>query len=372
MARRNHRWKSWGLLMLSIGGTTIAGAQSPGTPAYPAAHPGYATNSPAPAQNSPQRFRMRDLFAATLATVVQSSGVALASSLSQGMNGAITQWLGRKSTTRSAEFAYPSATGATAPMPAPYPNYESAPDSSAAPQPGMPGGAPDTYPGANGYPGQDSYPGTDSYPMPGAAGGAADIGFPNNGDVYAGIAYEIHTLSPGGVSQRIDPQNHTFRGGERFMVHYRPSLPGLIRVFNTDGRGRTTQIDSTQSGGGGLESLGPYEFADEPGNEVLILELQPCANSALMTATRSIVKVGSAGMPNAEYPNAPNAVPTPASLNLGNCGRPATRGLKTKTRSIRKVDVEDGTSFALDAVAPAEMASGSLAARQVTITLVHR
>ncbi len=224
--------------------------------------------------------------------------------------------------------------------------------------------------GDNSYPMPNATPGEDM--SPGAGGGAADIGSPNSGDVYAGIAYEIHALAPGGASQRIDPQNHVFRSGERFVVHYRPSLPGIIRVFNTDGRGRTTQIDSTQAGGGGLESLGPYEFADEPGNEVLVLELQPCTNAALMTATRSIVKVGSAGMPNADYPNAPMSAPAPASLNLGNCDRTATRGLKTKTRSIRKVAVESGTSFALDAVAPAELASGNLAARQVTITLVHR
>ena len=52
------------------------------------------------------------------------------------------------------------------------------------------------------------------------------------------------------------------------MVNYRPSLRGIIRVFNTDGRGRTTQIDSTEAGG--VSRIpGPDDFADEPGNEAL-------------------------------------------------------------------------------------------------------
>jgi hypothetical protein len=59
-------------------------------------------------------------------------------------------------------------------------------------------------------------------------------------------------------------------------------------------------------------------------------------------------------------------------LQLSACGSPATRGLRTKTRDIRKVSVEQGTSFALDPLATSEMSSGDVAPRQVTITLTHR
>jgi hypothetical protein len=60
-------------------------------------------------------------------------------------------------------------------------------------------------------------------------------------------------------------------------------------------------------------------------------------------------------------------------MGLGDCSATATRGLKkTKTRDIRKVTVESGTSFALDPIAPTELGAGDMSARQVTITLHHR
>jgi hypothetical protein len=80
-----------------------------------------------------------------------------------------------------------------------------------------------------------------------------------------------------------------------------------------------------------------------------------------MTQTRDIVKVQSGG--------------GTASLQLAGCDSPTTtRRLKAKpkTRDIRKVSVEDGTSFAMDPLSPAELASGQLAPREVTITLEHR
>ena len=60
-------------------------------------------------------------------------------------------------------------------------------------------------------------------------------------------------------------------------------------------------------------------------------------------------------------------------LSLPSCGRTLTRGLKKpKTRDIRKVGVEEGTSYALDQVSQREITSGQYDSRSVTITFHHR
>ena len=59
-------------------------------------------------------------------------------------------------------------------------------------------------------------------------------------------------------------------------------------------------------------------------------------------------------------------------MGLSDCSSTATRGLKAKTRDIRKVSVESGTAFALDPISANELGSGNMAPRQVTITLHHR
>jgi hypothetical protein len=133
-----------------------------------------------------------------------------------------------------------------------------------------------------------------------------------------------------------------------------------VDVYNVNAAGQQAQIDTANVAAGQLANLGPYEFTDLTGNETLILSLSPCSTNALMTATRNIVKVMDASTGG------------PAPLQLSACGGAATRGLRTKTRDIRKVSVEQGTSFALDPLAAAELSSGDVAPRQVTITLAHR
>ena len=183
-------------------------------------------------------------------------------------------------------------------------------------------------------------------------------GPPNS--LYAGFAYEIHAIGAGGYAQPVDPATHAFRTGDRFKVVYRPSLPGQVDVYNTNAAGQTSRIDSLSVAAGQLAELGPYEFTAMTGNETLILSLAPCSSNALMTATRNIVKVPD-GASNGG-----------GSFQLAQCGSPATRGLRTKTRDIRKVSVEGGTNFGLDPLSPSEVSSGDVAPRQITISLQHQ
>jgi hypothetical protein len=361
--------------------------------------------APAPA---PRPGGMRDVFAATLAAVVQSTGVSAASAVSQGLNGAIANWLDRKAQ-RKQQRQYTTSTYGS-PAPAGYPQYPGDPAQSSYPQMGAPG-AGDTgnaYPGT-GYP---STPADNGYPntnTPGGypAGGASNDGYPSTGypdtgnstgdypgggypstnypgsdypggaapgngspgglpPLYAGFAYEIHALGAGGYSQPVDPATHAFRTGDRFKVLYRPSLPGQVDVYNINPAGQNTHIDTLSVAAGQLAELGPYEFTDLRGNETLILSLSACSTPALMTATRNIVKVPEGG--SGDYPVGNGG------FELDPCGSPTTRSLRarTKTRDIRKVTVEGGTNFGLDPLSAREMSSGDVAARQITITLQHQ
>jgi hypothetical protein len=358
--------------------------------------PGY----PIQQQAAPRQPGMRDVFAATLAAVVQSTGVAAASAISGGMNGAISGWLDRKNQRKGmmsyqgVQPGYGSQPGyGTQPGYAPYPGE----------QPGAPGPLPQGYPGVpggtsngeptTGYPGTDGsstgYPGTNptenGYPntglpnagmpntgYPGADGGNGNYpgvpgggssgmpGMPGGDSLYAGFAYEIHAIGAGGYAQPVDPATHAFRTGDRFKVVYRPSMPGQVDVYNTNAAGQTSRIDTLNVAAGQLAELGPYEFTAMTGNETLILSLAPCSSAALMTATRNIVKV-------------PDAMSGGnGSFQLSQCGSPATRGLRTKTRDIRKVSMEGGTNFGLDQLTPGEVTSGDVAPRQITISLQHQ
>lgn len=351
------------------------------------AYPQYPQTTPYPQQPAPGTVmrppRMRDMFAATLATVLQTTGQTAMMSVSQGLQGAINNWFvrntqGRQMMAMPMPAPMPGYANNMQPQSAPgaepaYPSYPTPNESGAVP-PANDNGAYPAYP-SNGdvspaaAPANANYP---SYPTPGASGDAypnpqtesggnvgAPPAMPASSPIYAGIAYEVHAIGRDGSTTRVDPASHVFHTGDRFRVFYRPALPGRVDVFNINGSGQNTQIDTVQVAAGDLASLGPYEFSDAGGSETLILRLSPCATPALVAATRSIVKVQ-------------GAAPTQAGLNLGSCGATSTRGIHQKTRSIRKVAVEGGTSFALDQVAPSELSSGQLDARQVTITLQHQ
>jgi hypothetical protein len=400
------------LALVAAAAAPAAQAQVPG-----GAYPRYPQQYAEPAQPP----RMRDLFAASLAAALTGVGNATVGAVAQGVTGNINSWFSRRNAraTGAAMPGYGAAAGyggsGNDPYGGSYPASGAAgyppPDPSAYPNPGgayppayppaspgnpamsagyadpgtaYPGdpagtsagmavpGAPAGYPsGTSGYPDPtNAYPSSSAYPPGGT--GAQGAGYPAStpaypgasdpvGGVYAGVAYEIQALRADGSATRVDPATYVFRGGDRFRIDYRPSLPGQLEVLNQNPAGQLSTIDSVSVGGGALQSLGPYEFTAMAGTETLIIRLMPCSTPALMTQTRDIVKVrdgqGAQG----------------GGLPLPSCNATATRGLRhAKTRDIRKVSVEGGTSFALDRLAPGELASGQLDARQITITLQHR
>ena len=328
-----------------------------------------------PQQQPAQAHPMRALFAQSLASVAQSTGTAAVVAVADGLTGALQSWFDNRRQRKGANGAlgnnYYPPNAAPAPAPAPnYPNYPNdapmAPQGYPAPSPDGGGyptpGDPNAYPGSNGYP----TPATDPY-LPTQSGYPTPTPASTPAQLYAGIAYEIHLLQPNGVTAPVDPMTYTFRTGDQFRVYYRPSLPGRVDVFNINAAGQNAQIDSSIVAAGELASLGPYEFTQLQGEETLILKLSPCMTQATYATTRNIVKAqGASGM-------GATANPTNNPLGFDNCNAPATRGLKAKpkTRDIRKVSVEGGTSFALDPIAPDEFGGGDMASRQVTITLHH-
>lgn len=356
-------------------------------------------------QQPVQAHPMRALFAQSLAQVVQTGGSAAVVAVADGLTGALKNWFDSKrqrkgqngalgntaypvaspmTTSGYPQTQYPPATSSQGTYPQgsypqgtyPQGTYPQSNDPNAGAYPPVDG----SVPGNAGYP-DPNYPSTAypsaGYPTPNTADGSypqtnpypptetyPPTGFPPStqsqpAQIYAGIAYEIHLVQANGSTQPVDIASYAFRTGDQFRVYYRPSLPGRVDVFNINAAGQNSQIDSSVVAAGELASLGPYQFTDLQGEETLILKLSPCVTPQLYATTRSIVKVQ-------------GAQPASNPMGLGDCSATATRGLKTKTRDIRKVSVEGGTSFALDPIAPTELGDGSLSARQVTITLHHR
>ena len=288
----------------------------------------------------------KQLFAGTLAAVLQASGVGLATGLTTAMSGAIQNWFNKPPKAPGMDAAAAGMGG----MP-------TSPDLSMGGMtaaPGMPMGMPQpmTPPDMNAMPAMP--PGMNAMP-------AAPAAMPS---LYAGLAYEVQAIR-NGQAMTVDPATHSFATGERFVVMYRPSLPGQVAIYNVNPLGQETQIDAVNVAAGELTRLGPYEFRATTGREVLRLILSPCRDDGLMATTRDIVKVD-------EMSSAPAGVPVSGALVLPNCSVVAARTDRPQTRDIVKVDSEDGTMFALDPVSQQEIQAGSFTPRELTLTFTHR
>jgi len=412
------------------------GYPNQGYPANTQAYPGYPNSAPAP---PPQSHFFRNLFAQTLAVVLQTTSGGLISAIA----GRLMEWFARKGATANPNLAYASTAAypGTAFPAASYPTgvqaYPGAPQA----YPGAPQaypGAPQAYPGApQAYPTQatayptaaqtpgaypsttpnyptpapaypstaypaGAYPGAPqpypsqttaypsaAYPQPDAAAqayaapsqvydartgqlvtGAANpyttrgLGMENA--IYAGIAYEVQAIGADGHSAPVNTATYEFHTGDKFMVYYRPSLPGHMEIYNVNATGQQTLIDSSNMAAGQMTTLGPYQFTNQTGDETLRLVLSPCSSPQLLAATRDIVKM------DAPAQASPPPASTGGPLKLASCGTPAPRGVDVHTRDIEKVGVEGTTSFALDPISPKEMSSGQLTPRQAIIVFHHR
>jgi hypothetical protein len=178
--------------------------------------------------------------------------------------------------------------------------------------------------------------------------------------LQAGMAFEVHRLDRDGAPRAVEPASHVFRTGDRFLVYYRPTLPGRVSVHNVNGQRVESLIDGAEVAAGQLVALGPYEFVDRHGDETLRIVLSPCTTPGMTRTTRSVMKVQ-------------GAVATPMSepMLAGCDGAPAQQAA-VRTRSIQRVAMDGTTAFALDPVSEGESASGALAPREVTIRLKHR
>jgi hypothetical protein len=422
-----------GALMASAAfaqGTPTQGypAQTPSYPVQTQAYPSYP--APAPAAAPPRSHPIRDLFAGTIATVLQTATGGLSSALS----GSILNWFAKRQTPGAAAgYAATPYAGTSYPTTAyPSQNTQGSATSPYTATGAYPSGATSTYPAPSaGYPGTTAqYPGT-TYPTPTTAaaatapaatgqvygsatggygqsgtyaqpasqvqgsayssatttaydsaqvydartgqlvtGGANPYATPaggQDGTLYAGIAYEVHALGADGSSTPINPATYVFRTGDKFMVYYRPSLPGRMEVYNINPAGQRTLIDSSNMAAGQMTTLGPYEFTKLTGDESLRLVLSPCSSPQLLATTRDIVRADS------PYPMTPQASPMAnSSGQLSTCGATTTRGLDVRTRDIQKVAVDGTTSYALDPVSQHELTTGQVTPREANIVLHHR
>jgi hypothetical protein len=371
------------------------------TPAYPTQTPGYpdqtqaysAYPAPAPAAAAPHSHPIRDLFAGTIATVLQSATGGLSSALT----GSIMNWFAKRQSHSAAAgyaaTAYPGTAysaiaspsqGAQDYAPSAYPSGGTAAQypgtatqypGTATQYPGTSYSQPDNQASGNAYDGTSgtAYGGVQIYDARTgqlSTGGANPYATPagsNGSTLYAGIAYEVHALAADGSSTPINPATYVFRTGDKFLVYYRPSLPGRMEVYNINPAGQHTLIDSSNMAAGQMTTLGPYQFTNQVGDESLRLVLSPCSSPQLLATTRDIVRA------DLNYQATPQASPTSNSgVQLSACGATSTRGLDVRTRDIQKVAVDGMTSYALDPVSQHELSAGQVTPREANIVLHHR
>ena len=329
----------------------------------------------APPQGESAKQTLKRLFAGTLATVAQTTGTTLLVGLTQAITGGLTDWFGRKLKVQPGAVqaqalpapAFPPASGVPTLPPAPVFSGQSA---QTLPPPVFTDPAAPTLPPppAFGSPVQSAPPQffdaqTGALTAPDPVFASALAAPTDSTAVFAGLAFEVHAVAANGATTPVNPATHEFRTGDRFVVFYRPTLPGQMNVFNINAAGVRTQIDRVDLAGGQLSQLGPYEFAALKGDEQLKLVVSPCQTPALLAQTRDIINV------SATSAAAPAAAP---AFNLAGCS-PVTRSIReVPTRDIRKVAVEGTTGFALDPVTSAEFGSGQVTPREVTITFRHR
>lgn len=306
----------------------------PGAQAQP--QPGTPIESP--------KQTLKRMFAGTLATLTQSVGSTVLVGLTEAITGGLTSWFSHRrqkqadaGTVAAADAPAVPATPAFVPPPtfAPPPAFASAP-------------VPQFF---------DTQTGAATTPDPVFAQAfAAPVA---DNALFAGLAFEVHAVLPGGGTAPVNPATHEFRTGDRFVVFYRPTMPGQMDVFNINPAGQQSHIDRVDLAAGQLAQLGPYEFAAMTGDEQLRLVLSPCSTPELLAATRDIVNVSAVAL-------------TAPSFSLAGCS-PQTRSVREhRTRDIRKVAVEGTTAFALDPVSATEFSSGQVTPREVTIRFRHR
>lgn len=343
---------------------------------------------------APARPSMRLLFAQTLAAATQAMGSTLILGVSQALVGGLTNWFERR--TR------PKAVQAQQPQPFQQPQQVQQPQQSA-----------DFNANASNFPTQDPTPApqffdaqtgqptapdsqlidaanaasaatvttptestTATEPLTANESSTANSGSIDSGsvasttlDLFAGLAFEVHMLTADGQTVAVNPATHEFRTGDRFVIFFRPTLPGRMEVYNVNAAGQQTQIDLQTIAAGQLAKLGPYEFAAMTGDEQLKLVIIPCSSPELAVATRDIVNVATT---NQQAP-----ADSDGQLNVSAC-QPvvrSARGVRTRdirTRDIRRVALEGNTGFALDPISNQERSSGNLAPREVSIVMRHR
>lgn len=287
---------------------------------------------------------LKRMFAGTLATLTQTAGSVVLVGLTEAITGGLTSWFSHRRQKQADAAAVAAASAPPAPAtPGFVPPPTFAPPPAFAPAP-----VPQFF---------DTQTGAATTPDPVFAQAFAAPAADNA--LFAGLAFEVHAVLPGGGTAPVNPAAHEFRTGDRFVVFYRPTLPGQMDVFNINPAGQQSHIDRVDLAAGQLAQLGPYEFAAMTGDEQLRLVLSPCSTPELMIATRDIVNVSAAAI-------------TAPSFSLAGCS-PQTRSVREhQTRDIRKVAVEGTTAFALDPVSPAEFSSGQVTPREVTILFRHR
>jgi hypothetical protein len=304
---------------------------------------------------SGRRPSMRLLFAQTLAVAAQAMGSSLIVGIAQTLTGGLTSWLERRTRPRAS-----ANVGAAAPQQFQQPTqfFDAQTGQPVAPEPAF-------VQQSTAQPLESPTQPQPNSETPQITAQDAGTAASTTVDLFAGLAFEVHALASDGQAIPVNPATHEFRTGDRFVVFFRPTLPGRMEVYNVNATGQQTQIDLQDIAAGQLTRLGPYQFAAQTGDEQLKLLIVPCSTPALSVATRDIVNEAAPGGGSGQGLELKTCQPAVRSLN-----RIRTRDIRT--RDIRQVAVEGQTGFALDPVTSQERATGNLAPREVSIVMRHR
>jgi len=173
----------------------------------------------------------------------------------------------------------------------------------------------------------------------------------SGGNYYAGIAYAVFVITPGGEARRVDAASYQFHTGDRFFVRYVPNMPGRIDVTNINPQGSDVLLGSWPVAAGEPVTLpagGTFQFSGTSGDEILRLAFTPCTN----------------GKPGTDIST--NAV---AMVNYGALLPPCTRR-PAATRDIT-VHIENGVGYAVSQLDKTDLAAGAAESKAVNIRFQH-
>jgi hypothetical protein len=125
--------------------------------------------------------------------------------------------------------------------------------------------------------------------------------------IPSGLSIEIVKLE-GGKEIPVNPKKYRFKTGEEFIVKFQANVPGIVKVYNINPKGKITPLGTWIIKSGflltKLPNEGTFKFVNIKGKEKLIFEFYPCKVEEQFTqyaSVRDIVLVDNKSPKTANY-----------------------------------------------------------------------